>query len=94
MHGLTPLPGPLCRRDTYNLIVRSASACAGRLNLVSVGEDNKDDKDLRITRVLDINTEDEFALDSFSIAEGQTLRLSVSIESTVPLSLRAYCHGD
>lgn len=80
--------------DTYDLFVRSADACAGRLNLVSVGEDNKEDKDLLITRLLDISTEGEFALDSFSIAEGQTLRLRVSIQSTVPVSLRAYCHGN
>ena len=61
---------------------------------MSVGEDNKEDKDLRITRVLEINSGSEFTLDSFSIEEGETLRLSVTIESTVPLSLRAYCHGN
>ena len=80
--------------DTYDLIVRSADACVGRLNLVSVGEDNKEDKDLRITRVLEISSGSEFTLDSFSIEEGQTLRLKVTIDSTVPVSLRAYCHGN
>jgi hypothetical protein len=80
--------------DTYDLIVRSTGACAGRLNLVSVGEDNKEDLDLRITRVLDISTGNEVALNAFSIGEGQTLRLRVAIESTVAVSLRAYCHGN
>lgn len=80
--------------DTYDLIVRSADARAGRLHLVSVGEDNKEDKDLRITRVLETSSGSEFALDSFSIEEGQTLRLKVTIDSTVPVSLRAYCHGN
>jgi hypothetical protein len=80
--------------DTYDLIVRSTGACAGRLNIVSVGEDNKEEPDLRIIRVLDMGTGDEIALGAFAIAEGQTMRLRVAIESTVPVSLRAYCYGN
>jgi hypothetical protein len=80
--------------DTYDLIVRSTGACAGRLNIVSVGEDNKEEPDLRITHVLDIGTGNEIGLNEFAIAAGQTTRLRVSIESTVPVSLRAYCYGN
>lgn len=80
--------------DSYELIVRSSEVCAGRLNLVSVGEDNKEDSDIRIVRVLDISSGNEVALDAFSIEEGQALRLRVTIESTVPVSLRAYCYGN
>jgi hypothetical protein len=80
--------------DTYDLIIRSATVCAGRLNIVSVGEDNKEDADLRIIRVHDVATGNDITLGSFSVGEGQTMRLRVTIESTVPLSLRAYCYGN
>ena len=80
--------------DTYELIVRSTVVCAGRLNIVSVGEDNKEEPDLRIIRALDMDTGNQIDLDAFAIAEGQTMRLRVAIESTVPISLRAYCYGN
>jgi hypothetical protein len=80
--------------DTYDLIIRSNGACSGRLNIVSVGEDNKEEPDLRIIRVIDPGSGDEIALDTFAIDEGQTMRLRVAIESTVPVSLRAYCYGN
>jgi hypothetical protein len=80
--------------DSYELIVRSPAACSGRLNLVSVGEDNKEELDLRITRVLDMGTDSDVDMNAFAVAGGQTIRLRVVIESTVPVSLRAYCYGN
>jgi hypothetical protein len=80
--------------NSYNLIVRSTSACAGRLALVSVGEDNREDKDLRITAVRDLNRNVDVSLDQFALEPGQAARFQLTIESTVPLSLRAYCHGN
>ncbi len=80
--------------DAYDLIVRSTRACAGRLDIVSVGEDNKEDADLRVLRVIDISTGDEVALNAFSIEEDRTMRLRITIETTVPVSLRAYCYGN
>lgn len=80
--------------NTYDLIVRSVAACSGRLHLVSVGEDNKEDGDLRITRVLNVVTGEEIVQGFFSIEEGTAVRMQVTIESTVPISLRAYCYGN
>lgn len=79
---------------TYRLILRSAAACAGRLTFVSVGEDNKEDKDLRVVRVTDLATNQDRPVEGFSLDAGQTANLQVTIESTVPVSLRAYCHGN
>ncbi|MGH8046270.1 MAG: hypothetical protein ACREKL_03405 [Chthoniobacterales bacterium] len=81
-------------QDSYVLTVRSAASCTGRLVLVSVGEDNREDKDLRISSVHDLNTDSDLALDQFALDAGQVAHLRVAIDSTVPLSLRAYCHGD
>lgn len=81
-------------QNSYDLIVRSANACTGRLVLTSVGEDNHEDKSLRISSVSDLNSQTAFNLDSFSLEPGQTARLRVTIDSPVPLSLRAYCHGN
>lgn len=80
--------------NTYDLIVRSANACEGRLVLTSVGEDNHEDKGLRILSVADLNSQTAITLDTFSLEPGQTARLRVTIDSPVPLSLRAYCHGN
>jgi hypothetical protein len=80
--------------DTYDLVVRTARTCSGRLAIVSVGEDNKEDADLRVSRVIDTATGDEVVLDEFSIEEGRIIRLRVAIQSTVPVSLRAYCYGN
>jgi hypothetical protein len=79
---------------SYDLIVRSARNCTGRLVIVSVGEDNREDKDLRILTVVDAETNIEQPLEQFSLAAGQAIRLRVEIDSTVPLSLRTYCHGN
>jgi hypothetical protein len=61
---------------------------------VSVGEDNKEEPDLRITHVLDMGTGSDVDMNAFALAGGQTIRLRVVIESTVPVSLRAYCYGN
>ena len=79
---------------TYHLILRSAAACSGRLGFVSVGEDNKEDKDLRVLRVIDLATNQERSVEDFALEMGQALHLEVKIDSTVPISLRAYCHGN
>lgn len=79
---------------TYRLILRSAATCSGRLGFVSVGEDNKEDKNLRVISVTDLATNQDRPVDGFALEEGQTVRLEVKIESTVPVSLRAYCHGN
>jgi hypothetical protein len=79
---------------TYRLILRSAVTCSGKLGFVSVGEDNKEDKDIRVVRVTDLATNQDRSVDAFALEAGQTVRLEVKIESTVPISLRAYCHGN
>jgi hypothetical protein len=92
----TPLQARSVRSgpDTYDLLIRSLRSCTGRLDIVSVGEDNKEDADLRVLQVTDIATGAEVVLHAFSIEEGRTMRLRVAIESTVPVSLRAYCYGN
>lgn len=81
-------------RNTYELFVRSAGGCRGRLVLVTVGEDNKEDKDLRISTIQDAVTGNEVAREQFSLDAEHTAHLRVAIDSLVPVSLRAYCHGD
>ncbi|HEV2804234.1 MAG TPA: hypothetical protein VGW57_04795 [Chthoniobacterales bacterium] len=80
--------------NSYELIIRSTASCSGKLVLVSVGEDNREDKDLSVNGVRDMAADAEVSLDQFALEPGQTARLRVEIESTVPLSLRAYCHGN
>jgi hypothetical protein len=79
---------------SYDLIVRSGRNCTGRLVIVSVGEDNREDKDLQILSVIDAETNSELPQEQFSFIAGRTVRLRVEIDSTVPVSLRTYCYGD
>jgi hypothetical protein len=80
--------------NTYDLVIRSSISCSGRLKIVGVGEDNKEDSDLTILRIIEISSSHEIKLDNFTIEGGQKVALRVIIESTTPLSLRAYCYGN
>jgi hypothetical protein len=81
-------------QNTYDLVLRSNRTCSGTLRIVSVGEDNKEESDLKISSAIDANSLNEIKFDNFKIEEGQKIIVRITIVSTTPLSLRAYCHGN
>lgn len=81
-------------QNTYRLILRSSTRCSGMLRIVCVGEDNKEEKDLTLLRALEPATGKDLLVEKVTIEPGQPLRVEVDVASTIPVSLRAYCHGD
>jgi hypothetical protein len=80
--------------NTYDLILRTANRCTGRLVIASVGEDNYEDKNIRVLNVETLGGGAAIEPDSFSLNPDQIARLRITIDSNIPLSLRAYCHGN